>query len=150
MSKNRSMQAKVMKVRKYDCMQFKRMFGDYCADDYVEGRRTYEPPMDSKPYNYGKIDHSQDYCVWTREGRRYFYKNSIDAVASLTNGSGYRLKTPDGRYYGYKVRVHSNDSDHCVWCHKITELVPCEGFDPRNATYMFIMFSEDIDYQYIK
>ena len=38
------MTEKERKVKKYDAIAFKRMYGDYCAADYIEGRREYTQP----------------------------------------------------------------------------------------------------------
>ena len=45
MSECRVMADKVRKVKAYDAIAFKRMYSNYCTDDYIEGRRTFNPPV---------------------------------------------------------------------------------------------------------
>ena len=79
-NKNKTMSAKERKVRMYDMAAFKRMYGDYCASDYIEGRREYAPPSDSPYTNKVTAGFS---TVYKRDGKSFHEKSLSTCVSAL-------------------------------------------------------------------
>lgn len=79
-NKNRSMAAKERKVKQYDAAAFKRMYGDYCASDYVEGRREYAPPLHSAYTSDVAPGFS---TIYKRDGKSLHEKRLSNCVSKL-------------------------------------------------------------------
>ena len=137
-NKNRAMSAKELKVRMYDAKAFVRNYGNECARDYDECGRMYAPPAEYKPYTPHKLDFSNHIRVYFRDGRKIYFKNRLDAYIALTERGGHALRMPDGRLYGYRVRVWSVEKDRCVECFEVREIVVNSGIDLNNCTFMFM------------
>lgn len=99
-NKNSVMTAKERKVKMYDVALAIRNNGNECTRDYDEGRRTWNPPMDSRPYNYAPRDVSGMWRVWKADGRSYHFASRFDALRSLYH-DGCRMREPSGEEWVY-------------------------------------------------